>query len=147
MLYELFGKILEANKIPDDWKEGYLRDLKEYKNWRGIMPLSTDRKVLNRTILERLRVDMDERLREDQAGFRKDTCRSCTHQIATLRIIPEQSFGLLIYYYISFFISIFPIIAVTIRFILNNIFYWSIFSIFHHFKITNILHDLYVIPK
>ena len=68
------------------------------------MPLSTDGKVRIRIILERL----DEQLREDKAGFRKD--RSCTDQIATLRIILEQSFGLLLYYYISFFISIFPIL-------------------------------------
>ncbi|KAL9978171.1 hypothetical protein ACROYT_G015662 [Oculina patagonica] len=95
MLYELFGKIWETNEIPDDWKEGYLiklpkkGDLKECKNWRGIMLLSTAGKVLNRIILERLKVEVDKRLREEQAGFRKD--RSCTDQIATLRIILEQS--------------------------------------------------------
>lgn len=95
MLYELFGKIWEMNEIPDDWKEGYLiklpkkGDLKECKNWRGVMLLSTAGKVLNRIILERLKVEVDERLREEQAGFRKD--RSCADQIATLRIILEQS--------------------------------------------------------
>ena len=45
--------------------------------------------VLNRIILERLKEEVDKRLREEQAGFRKD--RSCTDQIATLRIILEQS--------------------------------------------------------
>jgi len=95
MLYELFGKIWEMNEIPDDWKEGYLiklpkkGDLKECKNWRGIMLLPTAGKVLNRIILERLKVEVDKRLREEQAGFRKD--RSCADQIATLRIILEQS--------------------------------------------------------
>ena len=95
MLYELFGKIWETNEIPDDWKEGCLiklpkkGDLKECKNWRGIMLLSTAGKVLNRVILERLKEEVDKRLREEQAGFRKD--RSCTDQIATLRIILEQS--------------------------------------------------------
>jgi len=50
MLHELFGRIWEKDEIPDDWKEGYLvklpkkGDLKECKNWRGIMPL--DREVL-----------------------------------------------------------------------------------------------------
>ena len=78
MLYELFGKIWEMNEIPDDWKEGYLiklpkkGDLKECKNWRGIMLLSTAGKVLNRIILERLKVEVDKRFREEQAGFRKD---------------------------------------------------------------------------
>ncbi len=95
MLYELFGKIWETNEIPDDWKEGYLiklpkkGDLKECKNWRKIMLLSTAGKVLNRIILERLKVEVDKRLREEQAGFRKD--RLYTDQIATLRIILEQS--------------------------------------------------------
>ena len=44
MLHELFGKIWETDKLPDDWK-GYLTklpkkgNLKECKNWRGIMLL------------------------------------------------------------------------------------------------------------
>ena len=95
MLYNLFGKIRETNEIPDDWKEGYLiklpkkGDLNECKNWRGIMLLSTAGKVLNRIILERLKAELDDRLRDEQAGFRKE--RSCTDHIATLRIIVEQS--------------------------------------------------------
>ena len=46
-------------------------------------------KVLNRVILDRLKTGVDAKLRDHQAGFRKD--RSCTDQIATLRIIVEQS--------------------------------------------------------
>ena len=53
------------------------------------MLLSTAEKVLNRIILERLKVELDKRLRDEQAVFRKE--RSCTDQIATLRIIVEQS--------------------------------------------------------
>jgi len=74
MLYELFGKIWETNEIPGE--EDYLiklpkkGDLKKCKSWRGIMVLSTAGKVLNRIILERLKVAVDERLREEQAGFR-----------------------------------------------------------------------------
>jgi len=45
--------------------------------------------VLNRIILERLKVIVDKRLRDEEAGFRKE--RSCTDHIATLRIILEQS--------------------------------------------------------
>ncbi|KAK2193911.1 hypothetical protein NP493_6g07016 [Ridgeia piscesae] len=41
-------------------------------------------KVLNRVILDRLKTGVDAKLRDHQAGFRKD-------QIATLRIIVEQS--------------------------------------------------------
>ena len=40
-------------------------------------------------ILERMKTALDEKLRGEQAGFRAG--RSCTDQIATLRIIVEQS--------------------------------------------------------
>ena len=53
------------------------------------MLLSTAGKVLDRIILERLKAEVDDRLRDEQAGFRKE--RSCTDHIATLRIIVEQS--------------------------------------------------------
>ena len=45
-------------------------------------------KVFNRILLERMRDAVDVRLRDNQAGFRRN--RSCTDQIATLRIIVEQ---------------------------------------------------------
>ena len=53
------------------------------------MLLSVPEKVLCRVILERLRTAVDGKLGDHQAGFRRD--RSCTDQIATLRIIVEQS--------------------------------------------------------
>ena len=53
------------------------------------MLLSTAVNVLNRIILESLKAEVDGRLRDEQAGFRKE--RSCTHHIATLRIIVEHS--------------------------------------------------------
>ena len=46
-------------------------------------------KVLNRIILERLKNEVDNILRDHQEGFRQD--RGCKDQIATLRIIVEQS--------------------------------------------------------
>ena len=91
MLYNLFGKIWESNEIPDDWKEGYLiklpkkGDLKKCKNWQGIMLLSTAGKVFNRIILKRLKAEVDDRLRDEQAKFGKE--RSRTDHVATLRII------------------------------------------------------------
>ncbi|PFX23506.1 Retrovirus-related Pol polyprotein from type-2 retrotransposable element R2DM [Stylophora pistillata] len=51
--------------------------------------MSTAGKVLNRIILLRLQGAVDATLRDQQAGFRKD--HSCIDQIATLRIIIEQS--------------------------------------------------------
>ena len=95
ILHDLFGKIWEQEEIPTEWKEGYLvklpkkGDMQECKNYRGIMLLSVPGKVLNRIILDRLKTGVDAKLRDHQAGFQKD--RSCTDQIATLRIIVEQS--------------------------------------------------------
>ena len=95
LLYNLLGKIWEREEIPVEWKEGHLiklpkkGDMHECTNYRGIMLLSVPGKILNRIILDRLKEAIDKQLREEQAGFRKN--RSCTDQIATLRIIVEQS--------------------------------------------------------
>ena len=94
MLYSLYEKIWEKEEIPAEWKEGYLikipkkGDLSRCENFRGITLLSVPGKVLNRIILERMKGEVDKTLREEQAGFRQD--RSCSDQIATLRIIVEQ---------------------------------------------------------
>ena len=55
------------------------------------MLLSIPSEVFTRVILTRMKVAVDEALRDEQAGFRKD--RSCRDQIATLRIIAEQTIG------------------------------------------------------
>ena len=95
ILHDLLGKIWEQEEIPTEWKEGYLvklpkkGDMQDCNNYRGIMLLSVPGKVLNRVILDRLKTVVDAKLRDHHAGFRKD--RSCTDQIATLRIIVEQS--------------------------------------------------------
>ena len=95
MLQGLQTKIWEQEYIPSEWREGILvklpkkGDLSLCKNYRGIMLLSTAGKVLNRIILDRMREAVDKILRENQAGFRPS--RSTAHQIATLRIIVEQS--------------------------------------------------------
>ena len=64
--------------MPQDWNIGNLiklpkkGNLKEYKNYRGITLLSVDAKVINRILLTRLLKAVDEKLREQRAGFRKD---------------------------------------------------------------------------
>lgn len=81
--------------MPTEWKEGYIiklpkkGDLSKCDNYRGIPLLSIPGKVFNRIILNRMKDQVDTELRDQQTGFRKD--RSCTDQIATLRIIVEQS--------------------------------------------------------
>nr|CAH8843517.1 unnamed protein product [Trichobilharzia regenti] len=96
MLTPLLQKVWKEGKVPTDWRKGYLvklpkkGDLGLCKNWRGIMLLSTPSKILSRIILERLKDALETELRPEQAGFRKG--KSCTDQIATLRIIiTEQS--------------------------------------------------------
>ncbi|CAH8605695.1 unnamed protein product [Schistosoma haematobium] len=95
ILHILFNKILDEEQVPKDWKEGLLikipkkGDLSKCVNYRGITLLSIPGKVFNRVLLNRMKDCVDAQLRDQQAGFRKD--RSCTDQIATLRIIVEQS--------------------------------------------------------
>ena len=96
---EMLGDIIESIwvkvEVPEEWREGFLvkipkkGDQSVCDNHRGIMLLSLPGKVLNRIMLERLKIAVDKQLRDHQAGFRKE--RSCIDQIATLRIIVEQS--------------------------------------------------------
>jgi hypothetical protein len=94
-LYNLFKKIWEEENIPEEWKEGILiklpkkGDLRDCNNYRGIMLLPVPGKVLHRILLERLKEAVDLKLRDQQAGFRRN--RLCADQIASLRIIIEQS--------------------------------------------------------
>ena len=79
--------------MPEEWEKGLLtklskKDPSHCKNWRGIMLLNKSSKVFCRVILEHIKTALDEKLREIQAGFRAG--RSCTDQIATLRIIVEK---------------------------------------------------------
>ena len=95
MMLPLLRKIWKQGCILQDWKKGHLvkipkkGDLGLCKNWRGIMLLSVPSKLLTRIILDRLKNAIDDCLRPEQAGFRKN--KSCIDQIATLRIIIEQS--------------------------------------------------------
>ena len=95
MPHPLFLQIWETERVLTEFKNGYLvklpkkGDLGICKNWRGIMLLSVPSKVFCRIILERLKHDLDRKLRCEQAEFRKN--KSCTDHIAVLRIIIEQS--------------------------------------------------------
>ena len=95
ILHGLFGKIWEEEEMPQDQNESYIVklpkkvDSRECKNYRGISLMSVVGKILKRIILLRLQGAVNATLRDQQAGFRKD--RSCIDQIATIRIIIEQS--------------------------------------------------------
>ena len=94
-LHYLLNQIWTTEEIPTEWKKGLLvklpkkGDLSQCGKWRGITLLSIPSKVLTKIILERMKDALDLTLREEQAGFRKE--RSCTDQIATLRVIVEQT--------------------------------------------------------
>ena len=95
VLVDLCKRIWSEEKVPEEWKKGLLiklpkkGDLSYCKNWRGVMLLKMASKVFYRVILERIKIALDEKLREKQAGFRAG--RSCSDHIATLQIIVEQS--------------------------------------------------------
>jgi len=94
-LHRIFNFVWEKEEIPDNWKRGLLvklakkGDLSLCGNWRGIMLLSIPSKVLTQVILNRMKVFVDDVLRDEHVGFRKDC--SCIDQIFTLRIIVEQT--------------------------------------------------------
>ena len=85
VLLDLCNRIWREEKIPEEWMKGLLiklpkkGDLSYCKNWHGIMLLNIASKVFCRVILERMKFALDEKLREEQAGFRDG--RSCKDQI------------------------------------------------------------------
>ena len=95
VLHSLLNRIWNEEDVPQDWKLGLLVELSKKgdlclcKNWRGIILLIVASKVLCKIILEKMKDALESKLRDEQAGFRKE--RSCCLQVATLRIIVEQT--------------------------------------------------------
>ena len=64
-----------VEEIPQDWTLGLLvklpkkGDMTLWKKLRGIMLLRCSSNILGKIILERMKNDLDERLRGEQAGF------------------------------------------------------------------------------
>ena len=94
MLYAIYAKVWEEETIPEDWKEGHLvnlpkkGDLANCNNYRRITMLSVPGKILSRITLQRLIDGLDEILRDQQMGFRKN--RSCTDHRGPPRGFREQ---------------------------------------------------------
>jgi len=93
-LHTLIVKIWEEEKVPQDWKRSEIKvlfkkgDRKECKNYRGISLLCVAGKAFAWIVLRRMQKEIDQRLRENQAGFRSG--RGCTDQIFSLRILIER---------------------------------------------------------
>ena len=81
--------------MPQEWKKGFIiklskeGDISDCQKRTGNQLLSLHSNVPTRQILERIRTEADSKLIEEQVRFLAG--KSCTDQIATLRIIIEQS--------------------------------------------------------
>ena len=77
-LSHLFNIVWNSGTVPDEWRKGMIvrlpkkGHLSNCNNWQGITPLSVPGKVFCAILLNRLKDDIDKRLREEQAGFRSE---------------------------------------------------------------------------
>ena len=94
VLFPFFIQVWEREEIPEDWRNGLIvkipnkGDISVCDNSRGITLLSIPSEVFCRVILNRIRMAVDQRIREEQAGFKAR--RGCSDQIFALRNIFEQ---------------------------------------------------------
>ena len=95
ILEPFLKKVWNSGQIPSDWKQGLIiklpkkGDLTECSNWRGITLLNIIGKILATIIYNRLKEELEHKMRPEQAGFRSN--RACADHINTLWIIVEQS--------------------------------------------------------
>ena len=84
VLMNLFNIIWNKEIIPKDWTKGLIvklpkkGDLQVCDNWRGRTLLSTPSQVFCKVLLSRIEADIDKKLREEQAGFRRG--RGCVYR-------------------------------------------------------------------
>ena len=92
---QLCNLIMEEKRVPEEWKKAIIVPLFKNKgskldcgNYRGISLISVPSKVFMRVLLNRIRPKIEEKLREEQAGFRGG--RSTVDQVFALRQILEK---------------------------------------------------------
>ena len=94
ILTRLFCRMWHEEVKPDEWELGVLvkmpkkGDLADCNNYGDIALTSVIMKIYSMLILKRLERKIDEKLRDEQAGFKKG--RSCTDQIFILRHVVQQ---------------------------------------------------------
>ncbi|CAF2121924.1 unnamed protein product [Rotaria magnacalcarata] len=95
-LHEIFVDIWKQEEIVEDWALAILIRLYKNKgdkkicdNYRGISLLVVASKIFSRVILNRVQILLDNKLLEQQAGFRSN--RSTIDQIFTLKLVMEKS--------------------------------------------------------
>ena len=93
-LHLLFNSIWKDHCVPEEWKKSLIvkvpkkGNLTECDNYRGISLLSVPSKILCRVLIDRVKSNVDEIIRQEQAGFRSG--RGASEQIFALRNILEQ---------------------------------------------------------
>ena len=106
-LHRVISRVWEQESIPQDWKKAIIipihkkGDRKECGNSRGISLLSVPGKVLTRVILNKIGKIIDEKLRDNQCGFRPGRGYS-SDQIFMLRQLIEKNLEFGRDIYISF---------------------------------------------
>jgi hypothetical protein len=94
-LLQIFENVRKDFNMPEDWKKSMIAkipkkgDLTKCDNSRGISLLSIPGKVFCRVIMERIREGVEQKLRNEQAAYRRG--RGTAEQIFILRNIVEQS--------------------------------------------------------
>ena len=102
----LFARVWETENVPEDWVKGIVvivpkkGDTSHCSNNRGITLRSTASKLYQIIVLRRMNAGLEELLRENQCGFRKN--RSCIDQIYSLRTIIHNSIEFNLPLYINF---------------------------------------------
>ena len=94
-IQEQIRKVWIEEKVPSGWRRGLIvklpkkGDLTRRGNWRGITLIPTTAKVMGNIIVRRLAKEVDQHLREEQAGFRASG--GTPKKIFILRNILEQA--------------------------------------------------------
>ena len=76
-LHVLFNKIMAKQKVPSDWRRSLIMKIPEKgnlticNNCHGISFLSVPLRIFCRILIDRSEKDVDERLHQEQAGFRQ----------------------------------------------------------------------------
>ena len=72
---EIIDIVWRDEKTPRKWRKGLTvklpkkGNLKECKNWRGITLLSFVSKVMGRIVIDRIRIGVESKLRQEQEAF------------------------------------------------------------------------------
>ena len=103
----MFNVFLEEERVPAEWKKAIIVPLFKNKssrldceNYRGISLISVPSKAFMRVLLNKIKPQLEEKLREEQAGFRGG--RSTVDQIFALRQIVEKRWEYALPVYCSF---------------------------------------------